>query len=218
MRLHFELTPNRDKVPFDYQYLLVGAFHKWMGWNELHDDISLYSIGWLKDAKILKSGLEFPNGTNWFISFWDNAIGKQLISHAMKNPDVCCGMSVKEIQIQDDPNFSTKEVFYLSSPILIRKYDNNRKAIHLTFKDEESDFLLTETLIRKLKLANLSTNINVRFDRDYHNPKTKLIRIKDIENRASMCPIIIEGDSEAIRFAWNVGIGHSTGSGFGAIY
>ena len=126
-------------------------------------------------------------------------------------------MIVKEIQMQNTPQFSKKEKFNVASPVFIRKYDENNKAIHLTFKDEDADFYLTETLKKKLNTANLSTNVKVSFDKNYLNPKTKLVNIKNIKSRANFCPIIIEGDPEAIKFAWNVGVGHSTGSCFGAL-
>lgn len=218
MRLHFSLSPNTQTVPFDYQHFLIGTFHKWMGWNEIHDDISLYSLSWLQGGKMVKDGFSFPNGPKWFISFWDEEIGKELIMNAMNDSTVCSGMYVKEIQMQDTPTFSNKERFIASSPVLIRKYDENNKAIHLTYKNEEVDSYLTETLKKKLKTASLDYDVTVRFDKTYQNPKTKLVKINKIKNRANFCPIIIEGNPEAIKFAWNVGIGHSSGCGFGALH
>ena len=218
MRLHFSLTPNTETVPFDYQHFLTGVFHKWMGWNSLHDEISLYSLGWLQNGKMVKNGFNFKDGAKWFVSFWDEEIGKQLIMNAVKEPDVFCGMKVKEIQIQETPQFGKKEVFKAASPIFIRKYDDKNKAIHITSKDKEADFYLTETLKKKMKKAGLDYDIKVSFDKNYINPKTKLVTIKNIANRANICPVIIEGNAEAIKFAWNVGVGHSTGSGFGALY
>ncbi|MBU2471792.1 MAG: CRISPR-associated endoribonuclease Cas6, partial [Bacteroidetes bacterium] len=204
-------------VPFNYQDFLIGVFHKWMGWNKIHDEISLYSLSWLQGGKGVKDGFDFPKGARWFISFWDEELGKQLIMSAMKNTDVCCGMCVKEIQMQENPQFSSKERFIASSPIFIRKYDENRKATHLTFNNKEADHYLTETLKKKLKSANLDYDVKVSFDRLYFKPKTKLVKINGIENKANFCPVIIEGNPEAVRFAWNVGVGHSTGCGFGAI-
>jgi len=218
VRLHFYLTRNNETIPFDYQHYLIGAFHKWMGWNEIHDEISLYSLSWLQGGKMIKDGFDFPNGARWFISFWDEEVGKQLIMSAMKDPKVCCGMVVKEIQMQDTPQFGSRERFITSSPVFIRKYDENKKAKHLTYKDEEADYYLTETLKKKLQYAKLDYNIRVSFDRSYFKSKTKLVKINEIKSRANFCPVIIEGEPEAIKFAWNVGVGHSTGCGFGALY
>ena len=41
--------------------------------------------------------------------------------------------------------------------------------------------------------------------------------INGIKNKASICPVIVKGTSEQIAFAWNVGVGNSTGIGFGAL-
>ena len=48
MRLHIITTSNTTIVPFNYQQKLIGTVHNWLGKNELHDKISLYSFSWLK--------------------------------------------------------------------------------------------------------------------------------------------------------------------------
>jgi CRISPR-associated endoribonuclease Cas6 len=216
MRLYFKTSKNTEVIPYDYQYKLLGKFHKWLGNNKLHDSISLYSFGWLSGQTINKKGLFFPDGANWFISFWDNSIGKTIIDSIMKGSEFIYGMKVLDIVIQETPEFGTKKYFQVSSPVLIRDYDNG-KAKFRFHHDKEADNLLTQTLKSKLKIADLSEEVSVKFDRDYYNPKTKLININGIDNRATLCPVVVEGNPEAIQFAWNVGIGHSTGSGFGAL-
>lgn len=52
----------------------------------------------------------------------------------------------------------------------------------------------------------------------YSGKRIKLMTYKGIKNKASMCPVIIKGTLQSKQFAWNVGIGNSTGIGFGAIY
>jgi CRISPR-associated endoribonuclease Cas6 len=34
MRLYFELTPNTEPVPWDYQHFLIGRLHGWLGRNK----------------------------------------------------------------------------------------------------------------------------------------------------------------------------------------
>ena len=51
MRLHLKLTPNTEPIPFNYQHQLTGTLHKWLGQNDLHDKISLYSFSWLRGSK-----------------------------------------------------------------------------------------------------------------------------------------------------------------------
>lgn len=218
MRLHFSLSPNSEIVPFNYQDKLISVFHKWMGWNKIHDEISLYSLSWLQGGKTYDTGLNFSHGAKWFVSFWDESIGKMLIKNAMNNPELFCGMIVEEILIQETPQFGCKERFITSSPIFIRKYDSENRAIHLTSKDPDVNLYLTETLKRKLKSAGLNLDVKVEFDNSFLYPKTKLVRINGIDCKANICPVIVEGQSDAVKFAWNVGIGHLTGCGFGSLF
>ncbi len=217
MRLYFKLSPTKQIVPFNYQYYLLGKLHHWLGQNEYHDKLSLYSFGWLSGGEPGGGGLKFKSNSNWFVSFWDEEMGKQLLYASMKDPSFIFGMNVIDITINETTQFTNHETFTLSSPILIRNYNDNKSASHLTFRDLLSDELMTATMKRKLSTANIDTDISIKFDRNYHNARTKLVTINGIENRANMCPIIVDGNPESIKFAWNVGVGHSTGSGFGAI-
>jgi CRISPR/Cas system endoribonuclease Cas6 (RAMP superfamily) len=64
-------------------------------------------------------------------------------------------------------------------------------------------------------MAPAHKNVRVRFDRGSPGARTKLIDFKGIKNRGSVCPVIVEGTPQAVQFAWTVGVGHSTGCGFG---
>ena len=69
-----------------------------------------------------------------------------------------------------------------------------------------------------MKIAGLiDDDIKLRFDTSYPKARTKLLTYNNVKNRASWCPVIIEGKPESKLFAWNVGLGNSTGIGFGAI-
>ena len=94
MRLILKLTKNQSVVPFNYQRHLVGAFHKWIGENQIHDDISLYSLSWLMGGKIVKEGYHFKYGAEWFISTYDPNLLKTLINGIQKDPEIDFGMVV----------------------------------------------------------------------------------------------------------------------------
>jgi CRISPR-associated endoribonuclease Cas6 len=207
-------------VPFAYQHFLTSAFHKWLGANELHDGLSLYSLSWLDGSRMRAGNLEFPDGARFFISFHDDALAEKIVNHALADPQVCCGMSVTRIEQQATPRFGSRYTFKVGSPVLAKSKEINGKVKHYTYSDPEADATLTATLRHKLDRAGLTAPHNqatVSFDKTYRNPKTKLVTIKDIHNRASVCPVTIEGTPEAVAFAWNVGVGHGTGSGFGSL-
>jgi CRISPR-associated endoribonuclease Cas6 len=219
MRLHLQLTPNTEKIPFNYQHQLTGALHKWLGQNDLHDKISLYSFSWLRgNVDTVNGGLNFPQGARWFISFWEGEYVSDLIKGILGKPAVAYGMEVDEVQIVRPPEFKEEWRFKVSSPVLVRKNRDDNSREHLTYEDDDVSSYLKRTLKRKLKEADVEyQEFQVSFDRNYTGARTKLIDIKGTKLKVNLCPILMEGDPKAIEFAWNVGIGELTGSGFGAL-
>lgn len=225
MRLHFRLSRNSQPCPFEYPHFLTGRVHKWIGDNSIHDGLSLYSMGWLQGGGYRGGALHFPQGATWAISAPDTAAGdvflKTIATAALHDPLVCCGMEVVEIRSEPTPDFGPRRVFRAGSPVLVKVDAPGRNTPdHLTWEDPRADEALTKTLRHKLDAAGLgehSATATVRFDRTYKGSKTKLIRIKNTENRASFCPVIVEGDPGAVQFAWCVGAGHGSGSGFGSL-
>lgn len=219
MRLNLSLTPNRQPVPFDYQQRLVGTFHKWLGRNEQHDGLSLYSLSWLSQGRIneQRTGLRFSQGTSWFISSHDSKLLLQLIRGIQTDPEIAFGMSVRSLTIQELPGFSSEQRFMVASPVFIKRTINGTTE-HILHDHPQADNFLTETMQRKLRQAGLSTDgVRVQFDRTYPTPQTKLLSFNGIQNRASLCPVIVSGTPEQVAFAWCVGVGNSTGIGFGAL-
>jgi CRISPR-associated endoribonuclease Cas6 len=198
---------------------LVGTLHKWLDEeNELHGDLSLYSFSWLKGIEKSNNGfLECRNGATWSISAHDKTPIKKIMSGIMDDPKVCFGMSVREVILQETPEFTSTERFVVGSPVLLkRRIEGRKQQKHYSFNEPETNELLTQVLKKKLLTANLNDeNVKVYFDKSFINAKTKTVHYKNIKNNANICPVIIEGSPEQIAFAWNVGVGHSTGIGFG---
>ncbi len=218
MRLYLKLTKNKEIIPFNYQSYLTGTIHKWLGvGNELHDGLSLYSFSWLQNVEATKRGINLTSNSYFFISAYNDSVIKALVRGIMQDPFVCFGAYVSDVQITEEPQFSNHVVFPVASPVFVkRRFDNEEK--HISYNDSRCNAFLTETLQKKLKAANLQAdNVNVSFDTSYPSAGTKIIRYKEISNRVNICPVIIEGTPEQIAFAWNVGVGNSTGIGFGAL-
>lgn len=220
MRIYLYLTPNTEPVPFNYQPNLVGALHKWLGENELHDDISLYSLSWLQGSQTRpdKKGFDFPDG-GWFcISSPLEDLHQQLIQGILKDPAIAWGMKVAEVKMCQTPNFGSEHRFLLLSPVLIKRKRNDGPHDQYYFpSDKEADLLLTQTLQRKLKRFGLTSEFSVAFDHTYPNPKIKKINYRGLDIKATYCPVIVKGDPTAVAFVWDVGVGNSTGIGFGCL-
>lgn len=220
MRVYLHLSPNREIVPFNYQHKLVGAFHRWLGpENDLHDDTSLYSLSWLSHGQVRRGGLDFPNGSTFFVSAPEPDLLRDLIDGVVEGHYVNWGMEVNEVSIQRTPEFGTRQRFLVQSPILIkRKRDNGKHHQYYFPKDKEANLLMTETLQFKLKKMNLPTEVSVVFDPAYRNPRTKIIKFKGVDIKGTLCPVIVEGHPRAVQMAWEVGLGGGSGIGMGALH
>jgi len=218
MRLHLKIKGTNGIIPFGHQHLLVGTIHKWLGKrNAIHDKVALFSFSRIKGGVYAAGGLIFENNISFFISAYKPEIIKTIIDGIRDDPTMFLKLIVKEIIIQEDPDLSFRDFFFPGSPVLIkRRYDKEIK--HILYTDPVSSDYLKETLQTKMKIAGLSDeDLEIQFDNKNSRASTKLITYKGIEHRTSWCPIIIKGSPEIKSFAWNVGLGNSTGIGFGAI-
>ena len=221
MRLQLYLEAP-ERVPFDYLPTLKSAFHRWAGHNEaLHEGLSLYSYAWLRGGRAGRGGIHFSEGANWFISAPDEDLIHELVSGVVRAPEIGLGLTVRDVRMQRAPAFTAGEQpFRVASPVFI-KHETARDtpADHLLASHPLADELLTATLRRKLRQAGLDdAGATVRFDPAHiASAKTKLFRYKQVQCRGSICPVLVNGSAGQIQFAWEVGVGHSTGIGCGAL-
>ena len=218
MRIYIKISKNKEIIPFNYQHLLTGVVHKWIGVNNNeHGKRSLYSFSWLQNTSSTKNGINLGRDTYFFISAYDTDLIKRITKGLLDDPEMFCGSRAIDVQIRDVPDFSNEERFFLHSPVLIRQREGE-KTKHVTYLDEVFEKLLTENLKIKLQSVDLPIdNVSVELDKSYAFPQTKLVDYKGIKNKTTLAPVIIKGSPEQIAFAWQVGLGNSTGIGFGSL-
>ncbi|MFT3740387.1 MAG: CRISPR-associated endoribonuclease Cas6 [Breznakibacter sp.] len=217
MRIHIKTSGIQRIVPYDHQHLLTGTIHKWLGQNNEHGSVSLYSFSRLAGGKATPQGIHFERGTSFYFSASDVNLIKRMIEGIRTTPGMFAGLTVTDVAIQEDPDLSVRELFHVGSPIFIKRRDGN-KIEHVLYDDKQAGDFLKETLQTKMELAGVANEpFQIRFDTNYLRPSIKKITYKGIANKANWCPVIIEGSPEVKLFAWNVGLGNSTGIGFGAI-
>jgi len=217
MRIHLSVSTPKKHLLFDHQHLLVGTIHKWLDWNEEHGKVSLYSFSRFEGGKVTKTGLFFENGISFFFSSHYPELIQKLISGIQTDRTMFNGLEVSEILMQQDPDLTTKELFFPGSPVFIKR-KNGEKIDHILYDDPKAGSYLKETLLTKMEQAGLKDDtLEISFDTCYRKAGSKMVNYNGIKNRASWCPVIIKGKTETKLFAWNVGLGNSTGIGFGAI-
>lgn len=220
MRLHLNLTPNKEPVPFNYQESLSEIFANWLRIADLENKFNFYSLSWLQKSKAINGSLQFPSGTEWFISFYDYRFSKKLVRVILDKPEIFYGMSVCGLEQKITPHFDSPQVFRVGSPVLAQENDDETGGTHFIYSEPKANEILTETLRYKMRRVGYSgkhTKVTVEFDKSYQFAKTKMVKINNLRKRGSVCPVIVKGTPQAVRFAWNVGVGHETEIGFGSL-
>lgn len=219
MRIYITLTENNKEIPFNYQDLLTSALHRWLGRdNKYHGEQSFYCFSWLQNVSISKSGINLTANSYFFVSSYDANFIKRLMRGIMSDPILFNGSKVKDLQIINSKEFSDVEHFTLASPLFVKRRSTDGNIEHALFSDEDFGKLLTDNFKKKLEKEGIdSSSVEIRVDKDSSRNRTKLINYKEVFNKVNFCPITIKGTQEQIHFAWCVGLGHSTGIGFGAL-
>lgn len=182
----------------------------------------MYSFSWLLGGEMIKNqGFNFPDGADFFVSFYEDGYLKILIRTILSDPEMFCGLAVRDITIVNQPIFSEDaQYFRLASPIFIKRLqDGTRNYKFYLYDDEASGMLMTETLKHKMEEAGLPEDetLKIEFDLNYPQKQVKMVTIHGVRSKASMCPVIIHGSPQSKLFAWTVGLGNSTGSSFGSL-
>jgi len=188
-----------------------------MGQNTEHGALSLYSFSRLTGGRATQKGLKFDNGTSFFFSAHDPELIGKIVTGIMKDKTMFYDLEVVEVALKEDPDLSKKERFMPASPILIKRRNGNL-IDHILFGDPVSEECMEKTLRTKMeKVGIVDDTLEIRFDTTYPKAETQIITYKGVQNKTNWCPVIINGKPETKLFAWNVGLGNSTGIGFGAI-
>lgn len=222
MRLHLLLeNAGLTPVPFDHLPELVGAVRHCLGANAADfTGADLYSLSWLHGGQGAGGrGITFPAGARWFVSAHHEALIQRLIGKLTRRASFAHGLRVAEARAESTPAFPAGEQRFLSaSPVLVYNAAAPGPVEHLRFDDPRADELLTQLLREKLALAGLpSAGATVRFDRVYPRARTKLVTYRGEGVKANVCPVLVAGTGCQIAFAWDVGVGHCTNKGFGAL-
>jgi CRISPR-associated endoribonuclease Cas6 len=220
MRIKINLSKNKTNVPIQNQSLLNSWIHKVLGENnKWHDKKSNYSISSLRGGKMNddKQTLNFPKGGFITVSSLDDELITTFLLGVMKNPDFGFGMGFVGVDYIKENFHDGWNYFATLSPFIVKEY-NDGKYKFLTLKDENFEEKLKEYLKKKLIPYDLDlTDFNVKIG-DNKSNKVKQILVKNVINHANQCQVNIFCNKKVAETLYNIGIGQSTGSGFGTIY
>lgn len=223
MRIKIKFSKNTTEVPVNNQSLMNSYIHKCLGRNNIyHDSKNNYSISHLYGGKlnIESKTLNFDKGGFITISSLDSEFINKLLIGIVSNPDLFHGMKFSGVDHINE-NFNTGWN-YLStlSPFIIKIYQDKKTYKYLTLDDVNFETEVKNYLIKKISTINPFLDLS---DFDVKIPpseknKIKKSLVKNVLNISNHCHINIHTNKKVMELLYNIGLGQSTGSGFGTIF
>ena len=223
MRIKIKFSKNTGDVPVHNQAILNSYIHKCLGVNNVyHDAKSDYNISHLYGGKlnVETNMLSFEDGGYIVISSKDSEFINKILIGVINNPILTGGMSFAGVDHMSEQFVNGWNYFATLSPFIIKKYVEKSVYSFVTLKDEDFEGQVKTYLLNKiskidakLDLSDFDVKIPVN---DKH--KVKRILVKNVINSGNLCHISIHTNKKVAELLYNIGIGQSTGSGFGTIY
>lgn len=227
MRIKISLSSKtKTCLPSNNQHLINSYVHRCLGNNnEYHDGPSNYSVSSLQGGNINKTDktltLEDGDDVYFLVSSVDESFISRFYSGVTSNK-IFYGDIRASITLMNEETYQNRyNRFKTLSPLLIKSNNKPVTIEDFSGKKEMSDFI---TSITKNRLTKISDKYNIGLDLTNFNieikwckPTKKFVKPNSAGQWANECDFIVYSDGKTARTLASVGIGQSTGSGFGTI-
>ena len=242
MRIILKYRTDNDILPINNQHIVNAYIHKCLGEdNEYHDEFSEYNISFLMGGKLHnKEELIFKDKAFIIVSSPNNAFINDLIEKVYDNPKILGNIELESIEHITEKFYNGLNHFSTLTPIFLKdimarmdkdtytlvksgvkdKRDLNHRRVYITIKNN-SNF---KEYFKRYLIKCLNVGMGDDFDSDKFdviitdkNPKVKFIKIKNNIVYCSLFNFTLVCNKKVAEYFYNMGIGHSRGSGFGTI-
>lgn len=239
MRLKILLKSKNNKliIPFNYNHILSAIIYNKIAdldfANKLHSSKGYkyftFSQIHIHSFKIIKEGFLSQNGViDFLISSPDDYLIKSLVEGFLDDLTVNFigeNLFVQKVELLPIPDFKDKITVKTLSPIIVRtkkEIDGNLKVWDLAPGDKFFKNLEKNLINKYLKYNNLDeTDKKIKIYSEMRSVKSKRISIEKGDertfHRAYMMDLILEGDKELLKFAYDAGLGEKSALGFGMV-
>ena len=238
MRLKINLkSENNFKVPFNYNHILSSIIYNKIAdldlANKIHDSNSFKFFNFsqinIKKRKLVKDGIIARDGRiSFYLSSPDDLLVKNLVSGFVDDLEINFKndkLIVEKIEALKTPDFREISEFKTLSPINIRdskEIHGKVKRIDLAPSDKFFKGIENNSIKKYCIFNNIeNTDKKISAYSEMAHVKRKRITIPKGPNttyhRAYMMDLILEGDTDLIKFAYDVGVGEKNSMGFGML-
>lgn len=212
-----------EKVPVQNQSYLNYYVHKCLGDNnKYHNKSSDYSVSELYGGKLNrdKKTLSFINGGYIVITSNNQEFINDLTGGIMLNKNLRWGMVFERFDFIIEKFYNGWNHFATLSPFIIKKTIGFKKYEFVKLTDDNFAEEVKNHMSNKLKAIYKGINLE-GFDVnvvDHPAHKVKPVMVKNCNNYANQCQVSFFCSADVAEKIYNLGLGQSTGSGFGTIY
>lgn len=247
-RLKIKFTKNTEPVEFTNQHMVNHFIYALCLKDDkhFHDAKSDYSISTLNGGVVVDGKLEFPNGAYITVTSKNEVFINKVVMGALNNSDFGCGMKCESFDVISEKIYGGYNYFTTLSPIMMKQFISKKESKYIVFDDRtdlyNNSYLkkATDNTLERLvilspekysaeitnRMKNKLMKINPELKLDgfniellpNKNDKIKRIAIHGVVNYASQCNVKITSNKEVAEMIYNLGLGQSTGSGFGSIH
>lgn len=224
MRFKINLIGNNTIIPNNNQHLVLSYIHKCIGRNnEYHDTHSNYSISTLQGGILDKDNKRvIVNEAYIIISSFDLDFLNKVVCGVMCNNIFHNDIKLKSIEPIDENLYNGHNYFRTLSPILLREGDKCITINDFNDKEEFAEYLKNKT-INKLKSINKNLELNLKLDNfdikiDWCHSIKRFVKPNCRGYFVNNCQMTIIANKKVAELLYNIGLGQSTGAGFGCVY
>jgi CRISPR-associated endoribonuclease Cas6 len=222
MRIKIEFKVNNVALPIANQEIVNSYVHRIIGANNpYHNAKNDYSVSSLMGGKLVGDKIIFKDKAYLVFSSLNMEFMNTILMNLITSSEVLYdGIKFSNIVPIGEEFMNGWNHFATLSPFLIKQYVDKKTYTFITLNDDNFEVLVKEYLKNKLLKIDPALdlkNFDVRIPK-HDNHKVKKILVKNVINHANQCHISIFCDKKIAELLYNIGIGQSTGSGFGTIY
>lgn len=185
--------------------------------NDLHNKYSNYSMSPMLGYTRCKRGEQFPNGGYIIFSTPSSELMEKVVMSLFNGSGTKVGdMQYNNFEFINDAHIhSDYDIVRTVSPILL-KHDDKK----ITCNDDNFIAMLTDQCKKKLVANGIEPNKAKTLKLEMFHPENSAVvdmQYNNVHNFASKIMLIVKGNAEARKTLYDLGIGNSTGCGFGTV-